>query len=76
MIHLPARREATRRRHSLLLAAAVSTMLWGAATAAPAVSKPPVQATAADPAGLRGLADFVDGVMAEQIAARESRAPS
>jgi CubicO group peptidase (beta-lactamase class C family) len=71
MIHMAGRRVAKRSRYALLLAAAASTMLWVPAVAAPPVAEAPAQTAAIDPARLRGLADFVDGVMAEQIAARE-----
>ncbi|HEX7115209.1 MAG TPA: serine hydrolase domain-containing protein [Steroidobacter sp.] len=70
MMHLFARRAVTRCRHVLFLAAACA-MFCVAAVAAPSVSKAPAHPTTIDPARLQGLADFVDGVMAEQIAARE-----
>src|SRR3954465_466677 len=60
---------------SLLLAAAGLTAVAAPAQAAPAVRHPtartPARNAAIDPARLRGLADFVDGGMAEQIASRE-----
>lgn len=71
MIHLSARGAVTRSRHALFLAAAASAMLCVAAVAAPSLSRTPTRPATIDPARLQGLADFVDGVMAEQIAARE-----
>jgi CubicO group peptidase (beta-lactamase class C family) len=59
---------------SLLLAAAGLAAAATPAVAAPAKARAqaaPARSGAIDPARLRGLADFVDGVMAQQIAARE-----
>ncbi|MDB5721305.1 MAG: hypothetical protein JWP15_1923 [Alphaproteobacteria bacterium] len=60
---------------SLLLAAAGLTgaaiPAAMAAPQAPRAARVPAKGGTIDPARLRGLADFVDGVMAEQIASRE-----
>ena len=55
----------------LLILAAAALLPWSAAAAEPLEVQTPSQAVAIDPARLQGLADFVDGVMAEQIVARE-----
>jgi CubicO group peptidase (beta-lactamase class C family) len=71
MIRLPAARNKGLRLS--LLAAAVVAALPQLAVAAPskAAAEARISRTGIDPLRLRGLADFVDGVMAQQIASRE-----
>ena len=64
------KRPARRRPGTVFLAAAALGIL-GIPAAAPSASVHAQPETAIDPDRLQGLADFVDGVMAEQIAARE-----
>lgn len=71
MTHRSSRRGAKHGLRALLLAAAASAMLSAPFASAPAAAQANAEAVAVDPARLQGLADFVDGVMAEQIVARE-----
>src|SRR5687768_3714430 len=66
----PTKRVTPRSIHLLILAAAAFAT-WTPAAAAQQPAQAAATASAIDPARLRGLTDFIDGVMAEQIAARE-----
>ena len=61
----------TWRGSRLLVLAAAACAPWTPAAAAPLDAQVAAQTVAIEPARLRGLAEFVDGVMAQQIATRE-----